>query len=121
MTVRAFNMNHFLLSLSCAAILSALSQPCAAQFAKPADAVKYRKGAFSVMAHHFGRLGAMVNEKVPFDAKLAASDAELVAALAPLPFHAFPAGTGSPQTKPEIWSDGAAFKAAGDQIGRAHV
>jgi hypothetical protein len=31
----------------------------AAQFQKPEDAVKYRKAAFTVMAAHFGRIGAM--------------------------------------------------------------
>ena len=38
----------------CAGVCTAL--PAAAQFAKPEDAVKYRKAAFTVMAAHFGRL-----------------------------------------------------------------
>ena len=45
--------------------------PAAAQFQKPEDAVKYRKAAFTVMATHFGRLGAMVQGRIPFDAAVA--------------------------------------------------
>ncbi len=47
-----------LVALAAAGIATAL--PAAAQFAKPEDAVKYRKAAFTVMAAHFGRVGAMV-------------------------------------------------------------
>ena len=43
--------------------------PAAAQFAKPEDAIKYRKGAFTVMAAHFGRVAGMAQGKIPFDAK----------------------------------------------------
>ena len=57
----------------------ALSMPVHAQFAKPEDAVKYRKASFTVMAAHFGRLGAMANGRVPYDAKAAAENAEIVA------------------------------------------
>ena len=56
-----------------ATLLTAL--PAAAQFAKPEDAIKYRKAAFNVMSAHFGRVGAMVQGKVPFDAKAAADNA----------------------------------------------
>ena len=39
----------------------AMSLPAHAQFAKPEDAVKYRKATFNVMAAHFGRLGAIAS------------------------------------------------------------
>lgn len=45
-----------------------LSAPAMAQFQKPEDAIKYRKASFTVMAAHFGRIGAMANGRVPFDA-----------------------------------------------------
>lgn len=109
-------MNKKFTALTMGLLATVICVPCAAQFSKPEDAVKYRKGAFGVMAHHFGRLGAMLNDKMPYDAKLAASDAQTVALLAPLPFHGFGAGTGSPQAKPEIWSDPATFKGAGDKM-----
>ena len=47
-----------------------LAIPAQAQFAKPEDAIKYRKASYSVMAAHFGRLGAMANGRAPYDAKL---------------------------------------------------
>ena len=48
-----------------------VSLPAVAQFAKPEDAIKYRQGALFVMGQHFGRIGAMANGRVPFDAKAA--------------------------------------------------
>ena len=40
----------------------------AAQFKNAGDAIDYRQGALTVMSTHFSRIGAMVNNKVPFDA-----------------------------------------------------
>ncbi len=101
------------LSLSLGAIL-----PAQAQFAKPEDAVKYRKASFTLMAAHFGRLGAMANGKAPYDAKVAADNAELVTTLAKLPWAAFGEGTdkGETRAKPEIWKDAAKFKEAADKM-----
>jgi cytochrome c556 len=92
-------------------LLAAL--PASAQFQKPEDAIKYRKAAFTVMANHFGRIGAMANGKAPFDAKAAAENAALVAELASLPGTAFGPGTdkGETRAKPEIWSEADKFKA----------
>jgi cytochrome c556 len=64
-----------LIAVSAAAIsISAFAQ--SSPFAKPEDAVKYRKAALTVTAAHFGRLGAMAQGKAPFDAKTAAENAE---------------------------------------------
>ena len=49
--------------------------PAVAQFAKAEDAVKYRKSALFVMAQNFGRVAAMANGKMAFDAKVAADSA----------------------------------------------
>ena len=90
----------------------------AAQFAKPEDALKYRKASFTVMGAHFGRLGAMAQGRVPFDAKMAADNAEIVADMAKLPWAAFGEGTdgGDTKAKPEIWKQGAKFKEASDKL-----
>ena len=99
-------------ALAFALTAGALALPAAAQFAKPEDAIKYRQGALRVMGHHFGHIGAMVNGKAPFDAKAAQADAEVVAALAALPWAGFGTGTdkGAPtKAKPEVWSDHAKF------------
>ena len=67
-------------SLAVAAAAVAIAAPASAQFAKPEDAIKYRQSALFVMAQHFGRIGAMVNGRVPYDAPAAASaNAEIVA------------------------------------------
>ena len=97
---------------------AAMSFSAAAQFAKPEDAVKYRKAAFTVTASHFGRLGAMAQGKVAFDAKVAAENAEIVANMAKLPWHAFGEGTETAETKakPEVWKQAAKFKEAADKL-----
>ena len=96
----------------------AASAPAQAQFAKPEDAVKYRKANFTLMGAHFGRIGAMASGRAPYDAKAAAENAELVAALAKLPWAAFGEGTdkGETRAKPEIWKDAAKFKEASDKM-----
>ena len=58
-----------ILNLLAAAMALTLAVPAQAQFAKPDDAIKYRKASFTVMATHFGRLGAMANGRLPYDAK----------------------------------------------------
>ncbi|PUE35020.1 cytochrome c [Limnohabitans sp. Jir72] len=101
--------------------------PAYAQFAKPDDAIKYRKASYTVMATHFGRLGAMANGRMPYDAKLASENAELVVALAKLPWTAYGEGTdnGETRAKPEVWKEAARFKDASDkmqaEIGKLNV
>jgi len=99
-----------------ASILLAL--PAAAQFAKPEDAIKYRKASLSVMGTHFSRVGAMATGKAPYDAKAAAENADIAAAMAKLPWAAFTEGSdkGETRAKPEIWKDSAKFKEAGDKM-----
>ena len=91
--------------------------PAQAQFAKPEDAIKYRKAGFNIMAAHFGRLGAMAQGKVPFDAKVAAENADVLAVVAKLPLTAFVEGSdkGETRAKPEIWKEAAKFKEAADK------
>ena len=74
-----------------AALCTAL--PASAQFQKPEDAVKYRKAAFTVMSTHFGRIAAMAQGKIPFDAAAASANADIVATLSHLPFAGFVEGT----------------------------
>ena len=104
------------LSLACAAV--ALSHTAQAQFAKPEDAIKYRKNALFVMGQHFGRVGAMAAGRVPFDAKIAQENAEIAEMVGKLPWAAFGAGTdkGDTRAKTEIWSEAAKFKEAADRM-----
>jgi cytochrome c556 len=99
------------LVLACAAVT--LATPASAQFAKPEDAIKYRQSALFIMAQNFGRVAAMAQGKIPFDAKLAADSAANAEFMSKLPWGAFGEGTekGSIPTraKPEIWTDKAKF------------
>lgn len=103
-----------------AAVLAgmAVSLPAAAQFAKPEDAIKYRKGAFTVMAAHFGRVAAMANGRIPFDAKVAADNAEIATTMSRLPFAGFVDGTDKGDTKaePKIWAEMDKFRAAASKM-----
>jgi cytochrome c556 len=104
--------------LTLAATATLLTAPAQAQFAKPDDAIKYRKAAFTVMGAHFGRIGAMVNGKAPFDAKAAAENADLVATMSHLPWSAFGPDTdlGDTKAKPEIWKEQAKFKQGAEKL-----
>ena len=106
--------------IAAAAALVAMTTSASAQFAKPEDAIKYRQGALTVMAAHFGRIGAMVNGRIPFDAKVAADNAEIVADMAKLPWAAFGAGTEKgaipSRAKPELFAQPAEFKEYSDKL-----
>jgi cytochrome c556 len=95
-----------------------LALPAAAQFAKPEDAIKYRKAALTVMGNHFARVGAMASGRAPYDAKAALENADIAAAMAKLPWAAFTEGSdkGETRAKPEIWKDSAKFKEAADKM-----
>ncbi|HRC38305.1 MAG TPA: cytochrome c [Rubrivivax sp.] len=88
--------------------------PAAAQFKNAEAAIKYRQSVMQVQNHHLGRIFAMVNGRMPFDAKVAAEDAALLDTIDKLPFVAFIDGTdkGETNAKSEIWKQRARFDAA---------
>lgn len=105
-------------SLALGAIVVALAIPAQAQFAKPEDAIKYRRNALYVMSTHFGRVGAMANGRVPFDAAAVASNAAIAEQMSKLPYAAFIDGSdkGDTKARPEIWTDRAKFNAAAEKM-----
>lgn len=110
-------MNRLCHALSvCAVVLAgaAVATPAAAQFAKPEDAIKYRKAAMTLEAAHFGRIAAMASGKAPFDAKLAEENAAMMAMVSKWQFTGFVEGSdkGDTKAKPEIWTDAAKFQEA---------
>jgi len=107
-----------IVSFVLAAAAVTLAAPASAQFAKPEDAVKYRKSAMTIMATHFGRVAAMANGRVPFDAKVAADNAAVAESMSKLPWAAFVEGSdkGDTRAKSEIWSDAAKFKDANEKL-----
>ncbi len=114
-------MNRFFKSLSPALIplVAALTAlPAAAQFAKPEDAIKYRRSALTVMGAHFGRVAAMANGRVPFDAKAVAENAEIATFMSKLPYAGFVEGSDKGDTKaePKIWAEKDKFNAAATKM-----
>jgi len=105
-------MNRLALTVIAAgATLASLS--AAAQFQKPEDAIKYRQSVMTVMGNHLGRVAAMAQGRVPFDAKVAADNAAIVVTMSKLPWVAFGEGTdkGMPtRAKADIWKEPAKFK-----------
>jgi len=59
-----------------------------AQFAKPEDAIKYRKSVMFLIAQHFGRMGAVVKGKAPYDQEAFTRNAMVVETLSHLPWEA---------------------------------
>lgn len=103
------------------AIAVACILPCAsafAQFAKPEDAIKYRRSALTVMATHFGRVAGMANGRIPFDANAAVANATIAEQMSKLPYVAFVDGSdkGDTNAKPLVWSDRAKFNAAAEKL-----
>lgn len=111
-------MKRQLMIAACAALplcvaLSSQAQPQP----RPEQAIKYRQSVMTLMGSHFGRLGGMAQGRIPFDATVAAENAQLVAMLSKLPFNSFGPGTdkGLPhRAKPEVWSESAKFKEAAE-------
>lgn len=115
-------------SWAIAALALVAAVPASAQFQKPEDAVKYRQSAFTVMGNHFGRIGAMANGRVPFDAAAAQANADIVVAMSKLPYTAFGDGTdkvGNTRALPEVWGKRADFDAAAkkmqDEVGKVQT
>ncbi len=106
-------MGYLLLSLGLLTSFAA-----SAQFAKPEDAIKYRKSVMTVMGTHFSRLGAMAQGKAPFEPKQVVENEAVVELTAKLAWSAFPEGSdkGETKAKAEVWKEPAKFKEAQDKF-----
>lgn len=110
-------MKRMLVTLSLTGLFS-VPFTAHAQFAKVDDAVKYRQSAFSVMATHFGRIGAVVKGDRAYDKATVEADAAIVETMSKLPWHAFPEGsnTAKSKAKPEIWQEQDKFKSGAEKM-----
>ena len=77
---------------TCLAIGAVVAWPVAAQYAKPEDAVKYRKAAFTVMNSHMGRIFAQLKSPTP-NMQVIQSSAQTVESMSKLPWDAFAPNT----------------------------
>ena len=101
-------------TLAAAALLAAAGVSAQSQFAKAEDAIDYRQSAFAVLGSHFGRIGAMVNDKMPFDAATAQNDAAIALVASRLPSVGFGDGTEkghNTKAKAGIWKEKDKFNA----------
>ena len=90
-----------------------------AQFAKPEDAIEYRKAVMTLIGHHFGRMATVVKGQQPYVRADFSGDAELVERLSKLPWEAFMIpGTAQGDTylKPETLSEKSQFIEAGQKF-----
>jgi len=71
------------------ALVGILAGAAFAQFAKTEDAIKYRQSVMSVIGTHFSRMGAVVKGEAPYAKEAFEQNANIVAALIPLPWDAF--------------------------------
>ena len=78
--------------VACIAAGAAIAWPVAAQYAKPEDAVKYRKAAFTVMNSHMGRIFAQLKSPTP-NMQIIQSSAQTVESMSKLPWDAFAPST----------------------------
>ena len=100
-----------------ALVLVAIAVPAAAQQMKVEDQVKYRRAAYNVIALNFGSLGAMAQDKKPFNKDEAVRNADIVSILATTPKGFFGEGTDKDtKAKPEIWTKRADFDAKMDKM-----
>ena len=60
-----------------------------ARFAKPEDAIKYRKSVMFLILQHFKPMGAVVQGKADYDKNAFSANADVVRMLATLPWEAF--------------------------------
>ena len=81
-------MKKLLMVLACLVFVAATLGGAYAQFAKPEDAIKYRKSVMFLIVQHFGRMGAMVKEQTPYNQEVFARNATLVETLSRLPWDA---------------------------------
>jgi cytochrome c556 len=82
-----------------------------AQQPKPEDEIKLRKAAYALVGYNFSSLGAMVQEKKPYNKDEAIRNAEFVALLSTVPktFFGEESRKGETKAKPEIWENKADF------------
>jgi cytochrome c556 len=85
---------------------------------KAEDQIKQRKAGYAVIGYNFSSLGAMAQEKKPYNKEEAVRNAELVSVLADYPKNFFGADTdlGETKAKPEIWKNRSDFDGKMDKM-----
>ncbi|MEO7761678.1 MAG: cytochrome c [Casimicrobiaceae bacterium] len=108
-------MKKFAVALAC--LLGLISFSVQAQM-KPEDAIKLRQSVMKLMNYNVGSIGAMVNDKKPYNKDEAIRNATRIEGLTSQPWEFFIAGTdkGETRAKPDIWKETDKFKAANEKL-----
>ena len=112
-------MTKSLIALAFAAFAAGLPIAADAQFSKTEDAIRYRQSALFIQGQHFSRIGAMANDKIPYDAAAAKASADIVQTVATLPWAGFVPGSdkGAPtKARAEVWEDPGKFNSAKERL-----
>ena len=111
-------MRKMLLAAGLAAALGTGYTVSALAQVKPETLVKQRQSAMTLVGKYWGPLGGMAAGRVPFDANIVARNAGYLEVLSKLPWDGFDASTQDVKSAalPEVWKDGAKFKAAQDTM-----
>lgn len=100
-------------------LLGGIAIQAYAQQANPAAQVAQRKAAMTLQGKYFGGIAAMVQGRVPYDAKIVQRNAEFLQVLAQMSWDGFDPATATAantRAKPEIYKDTAKFKAEVDEF-----
>ena len=85
---------------------------------KAEEAIKLRQSAMKLINYNFGSIGAMVNDKKPYNKEEAIRNGANLESLTTMPFEFFIAGTdkGETKAKPEVWKESDKFKAGAEKL-----
>lgn len=111
-------MTHPIRRLVLSAVLLANAGAVLAQAPKPEAEIRFRQSVMNVQGRTLGPLAQMAQDKIPFDAGVAARNSQLLEMLIALPWSAFGPGTerGAPtRADMKLWSEPAKFKEASDK------
>jgi cytochrome c556 len=89
LAMKGDNMKKLSAILFCVLLALILIASAYAKFAKPEEAIRYRKAVMTLIQQHFKDMGAVVKGKVTYDPATFTADAEVVKLLATLPWEAF--------------------------------
>jgi cytochrome c556 len=111
------------MSMKCYALLTlalaAIASTAAYAQTKPEDAIKLRQSAMKLIGYNFGSIGAMVNDKKPYNKDEAIRNANRIDALSNHPFEFFGPGTdkgADTKAKEAVWKDTPKFEAAAHKM-----
>jgi cytochrome c556 len=109
------------IAILAAAVIAATSFSVSAQTAQERS-IQYRQGVMKAQGWQLGNMGAQIRGTKPYNKDDFAQSATFLSQLMHMSWDGFGPGTdkGAPtKARPEIWTDGTKFKAAGDNAIKA--